>query len=79
MSFYYSLKKAKRVVESNQGDINENGHYSYCVIEETLPGMYSYLLKTRKEWWFRFNHDINKYVPCEKPEEKRNTIAFGMG
>lgn len=67
------------MVERNDGDIYEMGSYPYCVIEETLPGLYSYCLKFRTEWWYRFNTDIDQYIPCEKPPEKSNVVGFGIG
>jgi hypothetical protein len=55
------------------------GSYPYCVIEETKPGIYSYIKGFRKEWWYRYNTDADEYVPCEKPPEKSNVIGFGIG
>jgi hypothetical protein len=79
VGFFYNLKRAQKIVKWNEGDLYEMGSYPYCVIEETKPGIYSYIKGFRKEWWYRYNTDADEYVPCEKPPEKSNVIGFGIG
>ncbi len=71
-------------VRNNSGDMSEDHHYRYVVIEEVTPGIYSF---PRKEFWFEWSENRNNkntshpgYVILEKkPNRFNNVVCFSMG
>ena len=81
-----TFENAEEVVLKNVGYIFETS-YTYAVIVEfeadTLYGvgfeadkLYGGLSASNKEVWYRWvgNSETGKYIPCDKPEEYKNTI-----
>lgn len=75
VGFYYTLKEADRAVTNNDYDMAELGYYPYCVIEEHSVGVYNF--DKLGQWWYQYKDEF--YVPCEKPDRFKRTVAFGMG
>ena len=79
-----SLRRAKQIVENNEGDIFETT-YGYAVIDKVLPNvLYSFSGSVKegyKEWWYEWEgtHREGKYVPCSKPTEYIRTFGFSIG
>lgn len=77
VGFYFDLNIATKEVENNSCDINEAGHYTYCVIEKVKPGLYYY---PRKETWFQWDYDKKEYIIIkEKPKLFEKIGGFGIG
>lgn len=64
MGFYHDFNDAVESVIENACDINEHC-YNYAVVEEILPGLYSY---PRPRWFYKFNREKNEYEPIEEPK-----------
>lgn len=64
MGFYHDFDDAVESVMENACDINEHC-YNYAVVEEILPGLYSY---PRPRWFYKFNREKNEYEPIEEPK-----------
>jgi len=76
VGYYNTLDEAIERVVSNVMDINESGYYFYAVIEELLPGVYCY---PRKEYWYKWEKEINTYIPCEKPQRFKQVVGWSLG
>jgi len=76
VGYFYTFDDANECIECNDLDINEHGYYPYAVIEEVIPGIYTY---PRVEHWYKWNRNEEKYEPCEKPERFRSTFGWSMG
>jgi len=74
VGWFSTLAEAEHIVTHNACDINEDGYYPYAVIQPTEEGPYSL---NWDSYWYEWNGE--QYVPCEKPEEFKQTINFGMG
>lgn len=72
-----NLTRAKEIVERNEGDIWEYT-YMLVVIESVKPNCV-YSIGSRDEFWYRWNLELNRYEPIEKPEAYKNTVSFGIG
>ena len=75
VGFYFDEKKAIENVKDNSCDIEEC-LYDWAVIEEMPAGFY---ICPTKEMWFKWNEDTKKYEKCEKPEETKGIINWGIG
>ena len=79
-----SLRRAKQIVENNEGDIFETT-YGYAVIDKVLPNaLYSFSGSAEegyKEWWYEWEgtYKEGKYVPCSKPPEYSRIFGFSIG
>jgi hypothetical protein len=71
-------------VRNNAGDIYEEGHYRYVVIEQVNPGIYTF---PREEFWFEWREkrvDGRVISPGytileEKPNRFKQVVCFSMG
>jgi hypothetical protein len=71
-----SLERAKKIVETNEGDIWEFS-YDLAVIETFIPDqLYS---ATDERHWYRWNLEKMRYMPIDCPEEYQNVSGFGVG
>ena len=75
VGFYHELETAIEAVKDNAMDINEAGYYHYAVVEKVNIGIYNFEME---EHWFRW-HPEKGYQPCEKPENFKRIVAFGIG
>ena len=66
---------AHESVIHNSCGMDECETFCLAVIEEVHEGLYNC---QRKEWWYCYNGD-ETWSPCDKPEEEKNVIAFGIG
>ena len=76
VGFYHDFEKACDVVQRNICDINEMGYYPYAVIEVVGEGIYAY---PRKEFWYKWNHDTERYEDCPKPEKFKQVVGWSVG
>lgn len=74
VGWFPTLSRAIKVIEDNEGDIYEAGHYKYCVIEGVPSGLYPF-----KSWekWFKWANGC--YTPIKKPEKLGDMYSFGIG
>ena len=63
-------------IDNVSGDLAES-LYNYLIISERLPGMGPSLVQN--EMWYTYNEKSGNFDPCEKPEELRSIIGFGIG
>jgi hypothetical protein len=78
VGYFYTLEEAQKAVKENDLDIGEEGYYTFCVIEEKLPGVYNF--NNLNEWWYRWSGSKRStYFECEKPESFKRTVCFSMG
>lgn len=76
VGYYTSLDDAINSVSNNNCDIWET-IYKYAMIEEVKEGLYgSACMRT---WWFKWNEELKKYEPMEKPEFAKNSFGFIIG
>jgi len=71
--FFYTLARAKIVVEENQCDMHEC-RYQYIVIEEIMPGIHS---TAKALQWYKW--EDNKWNKCESPDFSYITNWAGIG
>lgn len=84
VGWFESCVDAFTEVRHNSGDIYEEGHYRYAVIEEVSPGIYTF---PRQEFWFEWNEGrIDKEFPSSgyiilenKPNRFKQTACWSMG
>ena len=76
VGFYHEFQIAEDALINNDLDINEMGYYPYGIIEEVYPGFYTC---PRKEYWYKWNVETNKYEKCEKPERFKQAMGWSMG
>ena len=76
VGFFHEQENAIKAVEHNDGDIYEGGYYPYVVIEKSLPGIYHFEIA---DIWFRWNRELKCYKSCEKPDNYKRTVCFGVG
>ena len=77
-----TLARAKKILETNEGSLDEAGYYPLAVIELTQPNrVYPavFKLKGKSQWWYRFNDKADKYVPCRRPSRFKGVLGFGIG
>lgn len=75
-----TLKRAKQIVERNEGDIFEYS-YRYAVIATVqADALYGFGgLKQYRQWWYQWVGDAatGGYQPCECPKEYKH-ILWGI-
>jgi len=82
LGFRGSCHDAFQEVRNNSGDMNEDGHYHYVVIEEVKEGIYTF---PREEYWFEWSRGKDGiispgYIILEKkPNRFNNVVCFSMG
>jgi hypothetical protein len=84
IGWFESCADAFNEVRNNSGDMYEEGHYRYAVIEEVNSGIYSF---PRKEFWFEWSENrVSKSIPVpgyiildKKPNRFNNVVCFSMG
>ncbi|MHA1169738.1 MAG: hypothetical protein ACTSRU_18060 [Candidatus Hodarchaeales archaeon] len=84
LGWFNSCEDAFNEVRNNSGDMFEDGHYRYAVVEEVAQGIYTF---PRKEFWFEWNEGRVRvstpspgYVRIEKkPKRFNQTVCFSMG
>lgn len=72
VGWFETQKEAIKIVEGNYGDIYEEGHFPYAVIEGVEKGLYMY---DDNPLWFKWENE--KYIKIENP--LKNVSGFGMG
>lgn len=73
--FYENFLDAKETVEYNVTDIWETVYW-YAVIEEYTQGISSH---TGKRWFYKYNHDIGRYIEIKEPECVKHYWSFAIG
>ena len=84
VGWFESCVDAFKEVRYNSGDIYEEGHYRYVIIEQVDPGIYTF---PRKEFWFEWiknREDGGVFSPGyarldTKPNRFHNIACFSMG
>jgi len=77
IGWFESCADAFAEVRHNSGDMYEEGHYRYAVIEGVHPGIYSF---PREEFWFEWSGDVPGYIILDKkPNRFNNVVCFSMG
>lgn len=79
LGWFNSCADAFAEVRNNSGDMNEDGHYRYVVIEEVESGIYSF---PRKEFWFEWisgTASTGYSILDKKPNRFNNVVCFSMG
>jgi len=78
VGFFEKLKDAIETVLGNYGDIYENGHYNYCVIEKLSSGLYSH---TSEHYWFYWTGSIEtgSYKEIPNPPFAEHISNFAIG
>ena len=76
--WFSSLKRAKEAIELD-GEWYHEEEFMLAVIEKVSEG--AMCGDIPKEWWYEWTggHENGKYVPIDKPEVLKQTIAWGMG
>ena len=74
---------AVEAIRDNYGDMNEDGHYRYALVEEVEEGIYTF---PREEIWFKWeeivgiNRPESKYFLIDKkPNRFNQVVCFSMG
>lgn len=76
---------AVEAIKNNYGDMNEDGHYRYALVEKVDSGIYTF---PREETWFEWKkvaglgaHNAeSRYMQLSKKPNRFNQIAcFSMG
>ena len=74
---------AVTAIKNNFGDMNEEGHYLYALVEEVKDGIYTF---PREENWFEWKQEIgvgrptSRYMPLDKkPNRFSQVVCFSMG
>lgn len=75
VGFFDSLEQARNCVESNCGDIYEEGYYNYAVIEELESGIYPACQNPIFYEWFG-DKKTGGYREVSKPKEFEGFIGF---
>ena len=75
---------AQGIVDRNDGDLYEAGHYPLIVIEEIVAdcvyaGVGMAAPSRRTQWWYKFDTAKRKYLPCRKPRRWEGAVGFGVG
>jgi hypothetical protein len=78
VGYFKTLEEAKTCVETNSGDIYENGYYKYAVIEDLKPGLYPQCQNPIFYEWFGDN-DTGSYKEVSKPKDFESFIGFTIG
>jgi len=73
IGYFIDLENAKEAVEDNYGDMYEEGHYPYCIIEGHKEGIYGF---TSEIYWYKWN---SGYKQIDKPKGLENICGYGMG
>lgn len=79
-----SLRRAKQMVRRDEGSLNEAGYYPLLVIEKKFAdapygAVWHCGIKRKSQWWYKYDHKVNKWLPIERPEDFHQTIGFGIG
>ena len=77
IGFFHEKENAISSIEHNDGDMYEEGHYPYAVIEKPLPGIYHF--DSDVEVWFHWDTELKCYKQCKKPEKFKRVVCFGIG
>lgn len=76
VGFAYTFNDADKWLRDNIMSLNELGYYPFAVIEPVTEGIYSF---PRKEYWYKFNKEKERYEPCEKPERFKQVVGWSLG
>ena len=63
-AIFMNVLDALDVVESNAGDLCEDGYNQYAVVLEILEGIYPI---GEEICWFFWNREEDCYEPCDRP------------
>jgi hypothetical protein len=73
-----SFERAKKIVETNEGDIFETTYW-LAVIEAIIPN-YLYHYEDERYWYlWKGTREEGQYLPIHGPKAYENTIGFGIG
>ena len=74
---------AIEAIKNNYGDMNEDGHYRYALVEEVEDGIYTF---PREEVWFEWKEIVGVNQPRsnymlldKKPNRFNQVVCFSMG
>jgi hypothetical protein len=73
--YYEDLETAETAVKGNWCDIHEYT-YEYALIEKIEPGIHS-IANERK--CYKWNDNIECYLPCDEPKEIKGVCNFAIG
>ena len=82
VGYYSDLERAKECVQHDWGSFSEAGYFTHIVIERVVEGLYNiagFDLDNQSEWWYSFNTELRKWVPCKKPDFLAGCVGFGLG
>lgn len=82
VGWYSDLETAQKCVDEDWAGFYEAGWYNYVVIERMVEGLYNLsglCLDRQTEWWYRYDNNTGKWVPCDKPECLKGVVNFGLG
>jgi hypothetical protein len=77
VGYFLDAKVARNAIINNFGDVQEKRHV-YAILEAVGEGVYPNT-KSEHDEWFKWNSKENKFNPCEKPEDLKNTCNFAIG
>ena len=75
VGWYPNYNVAEWAVLDNVCDINETC-YDYALIEECEEGLYN---PANKRWWFKYNHEKNRYFQINEPDFIKGFCGFTIG
>ncbi len=78
IGWYPQWVQAKMAVENNYGDMYENGHYNYVVVERLGPGIYP-MHQWKFEVWYQWHRRGERYIETRKPKRLERTVNFAIG
>ena len=83
IGWFESCDEAIQEVRNNSGDMNEDGHYRFVVVEKVQPGIYTF---PREEHWFEWGKFLKISTPTtgytlleKKPNRFNQIVCFSMG
>jgi hypothetical protein len=76
VGWWLDEQSARQCILSNWGDIYEDGHYEFTILEEVNDGLYP---ETGLEEWYKWNKREKKYKPCKKPPVLKCIVNWGIG
>ncbi|MGB9886483.1 MAG: hypothetical protein ACPLRW_05725 [Moorellales bacterium] len=74
--YYESLGEADRAVRENLADLTDGGLFDHVVVEELPAGLHRF---ASRKWWYRYDGEAGRFVPCPEPEEFRQHPCVAVG
>lgn len=76
VGWFHDPQRAQACVERNDGNIHEDGYYTYAVVEEVNEGLYP---DTPTTWFYEWSYKTKRYEAIVCPERFKDMINFGIG